>query len=112
MNQTRIATRGVLVPAETDPESAREPYDLATAAHLTGVHPERIRHYCRIGLLEDVPDPGRGEFRLTDHAVYELRRIEYLRVDEGVNLRGIRIILDLLHRTEQLHEALRFHEEI
>ncbi len=103
-------TQAILVQTEPGQESTREPYDLATAARLAEVHPERIRHYCRLGLLSDSPDPERGELYLDDHAVYEVRRIEYLRREEGVNLRGIRIILDLLRRTERLRDALHFQQ--
>lgn len=111
MNQTRRTTRAILVPAD-DERTLREPYDLVTAARLAGVHPERIRHYCRLGLLREAPDPDRDELYLTDQSVYELRRIEYLRQDQGVNLRGIRIILDLLHSTENLRETIRFYQSL
>ncbi len=111
MKETRASTHAILVPAAKE-HPLREPYDLDTAAHLADVHPERVRHYCRIGLLGDIVNPDQGEVYLTDHSVYELRRIEYLRQVQGVNLRGIRIILDLLRRTESLRETVRFYQSL
>ena len=110
MNPSQSSNRAVLVHSESVRSSPGEPYDLATAARLADLHPEKIRYYCRLGLVRDVDDPESGELFLTDHAVFELRRIEYLRRVEGVNLTGIRIILDLIRRTEHLDEALRFHQ--
>ncbi len=109
MKSQRTTTRAVLVRTGFDPEPAREPYSLNTAARLAEVHPDRVKHYCRLGLLPGVPDPESREAAFTDQAVFELRRIEFLRREHGVNLSGIRIILNLWRRNESLVETLRFH---
>ncbi len=111
MNQRPTITRAILVHAESEVIRRREPYDLATAARLADIHPDRIKYYCRIGLLQETPDPDRERYPFTDQSLYELRCIEYLRLEEGVNLRGIRIILDLARRMESLESALRFHQD-
>lgn len=112
MNRTRTTTRAILVHTDFAPRGEREPYDLPTAAWLAEVHPERVRHYCRLGLVSGTENPDRDPFPFTDQSVFELRRIEYLRREEGVNLRGIRIILDLLRRNESLLETLDFHRQL
>ncbi len=104
-----MTTRAVLVQTDLDLEASGEFYSLTTAARLAGIHPERLRYYCRIGLLSGFPDPEESGPRFTDHSVYEIRRIEFLRREHGVNLSGIRIILDLMRRNEILTETLRFH---
>ena len=43
-----------------------------------------------------------------DEAIRILRRIEYLRTAYGLNLIGIKLIMDLLTEVERLREELRF----
>ncbi len=104
-----MTTRAVLVETDIDLGASGEFYNLTTAARLAGIHPERLRYYCRIGLLSGITDAEESRPRFNDHSVYEIRRIEFLRREHGVNLSGIRIILDLMRRNEVLTETLRFH---
>ena len=88
------------------PAGAPALYSLATAAHLTGVHPEMLRHYCQLGLLG--ADRAGGEPTFDDNALYEVRRIEHFRRHHGVNLRALPLLCDLWREVGRLQAELRF----
>jgi DNA-binding transcriptional MerR regulator len=78
---------------------------LEVLAERTGVHPQRIHDYVEYGLLE--PSERAGErLWFSPSAVARLRRIERLRLQLGVNLTGISIILDMRERMERLQREL------
>lgn len=67
---------------------------ISTAAELAGMHPQTLRQYDRLGLVQPQRTRGRGRrYSLRDVAV--LRQIQRLSQDEGINLAGISRILDL-----------------
>jgi len=83
-------------------------YSLETAARLAGVHPEMLRHYCRLGLLgEALARPG-AEPTFDDDALYELRRFEHYRRHQGMDRRTLRLICSLWREIERLQSELRF----
>ncbi len=82
---------------------------LEVLAERTGVHPHRIRDYVEYGLLE--PSEQAGEQPLfAPSAVTRLRRIERLRLQLGVNLTGIAIILDMRERLIRLQREIERRE--
>jgi hypothetical protein len=83
-------------------------YSLATAADLTGVHPELLRHYCQLGLLGEARAETEGEPTFDDDALYEVRRIEHHRHYHGVSLRALPLLCDLWREVERLQAELRF----
>lgn len=83
-------------------------YSLATAAHLTGVHPDLLRYYCRLGLFgAAATDPGR-EPVFDDDALYALRRLEHYRRQHGVNRQALPLLHALEREVERLEGELRF----
>ena len=90
-------------------EAAPAPYSLEMAARLTGVHADLLQHYCRIGLLGAARIRPDAALVFDDHVLYEVRRIEHLRRHEGVNLRALTLVCNLLRELEQLRNELRFH---
>jgi DNA-binding transcriptional MerR regulator len=74
-------------------------YTLETVAEITGVSSQAILHYQEHGLL--------GASGFDDEAVHTLRRIDYLRSTCETNISGLRLILDLLEKVEQLQTELR-----
>ena len=90
------------------PASAPALYSLETAAHLTGVPPEMLRHYCRLGLLGAARAGSEREPTFDDNALYEIRRIEHCRQYHGVNLRALPLLCDLWREVERLQTELRF----
>jgi MerR family transcriptional regulator/heat shock protein HspR len=68
-------------------------YVISVAAELAGVHPQTLRIYERKGLLEPARTRG-GSRRYSEADLARLRRITEL-TEAGVNLEGVRRILDL-----------------
>ncbi|WP_106506453.1 heat shock protein transcriptional repressor HspR [Brachybacterium timonense] len=69
-------------------------FAISVAAELAGMHPQTLRQYDRIGLVVPVRTRGRGR-RYSARDVAKLRIVQRLSQDEGINLAGIRRILEL-----------------
>ena len=68
-------------------------YVISVAAELSGLHPQTLRQYDRIGLVSPSRARGRGRrYSLRDIAL--LRNVSRM-VGEGINLAGIKIIIEL-----------------
>lgn len=84
-------------------------YVISVAAQLAGVHPQTLRIYERRGLLNPKRTSGNSR-RYSQRDVDRLRRIQRLTQEEGVNLAGVRIIMDLERQLDRIRdemEALR-----
>src|SRR5437868_6630888 len=68
----------------------RAVYVISVAADLAGVHPQTLRIYERKGLLSPQRTAGNTR-RYSERDVEQLRQIQRLTQDEGVNLAGVRI---------------------
>ena len=76
---------------ENDEELAL--YVISVAAELSGLHPQTLRQYDRIGLVSPSRARGRGRrYSLRDIAL--LRNVSRM-VGEGINLVGIKRIIEL-----------------
>ncbi len=82
----------------------RAVYIISVAAELAGVHPQTLRIYERKGLLEPARTTG-GSRRYSQADIDHLRRIQDL-TDEGLNLAGVKKVLELEARIAALEEAL------
>jgi len=82
-------------------------YTLDEAARIVGVHPERLRHYCRRGLFG--ADLARIETEpvFDDDRLYEVRRFEHFRRHHGVNQETLRLLCALWREIERLKVELR-----
>ncbi|MGJ7442540.1 heat shock protein transcriptional repressor HspR [Aquipuribacter sp. MA13-6] len=83
----------------------RRAYVISVAAELAGMHPQTLRQYDREGLVIPTRTSGGGR-RYTDEDIERLREVQRLSQEEGVNLAGIRRILELEEETRQLRGAL------
>ncbi|MGV8876529.1 MAG: heat shock protein transcriptional repressor HspR [Rhodoglobus sp.] len=81
-------------------------FAIAVAAELAGMHPQTLRQYDRLGLVSPTRTSGRSR-RYCLRDVLQLREIAALSA-EGLNLEGIRRILDLENQVTQL--SSRVHE--
>jgi MerR family transcriptional regulator/heat shock protein HspR len=82
---------------------------ISVAAEMAGMHAQTLRQYDRLGLVEPRRTAGRGR-RYSLRDVAQLREIQRLSQEEGVNLAGVRHILALrteLDRVNAELEALR-----
>ena len=57
-------------------------------------------------------DPTCGGWWFDDEAIRALRRIEYLRADCGINLTGIKLIMDLTKELEMLRQEIHSSTDI
>jgi MerR family transcriptional regulator/heat shock protein HspR len=69
-------------------------YVISVAAQLSGLHPQTLRSYDRLGLVSPVRAAGGGRRYSLRHIV-ALREVQRLSQVEGVNLSGIKRILEL-----------------
>src|SRR5450755_4500440 len=69
-------------------------YVISVAAQLSGLHPQTLRAYDRLGLVSPGRTPGRGR-RYSLRDILILREVQRLSQEEGVNLSGIKRILEL-----------------
>ena len=68
-------------------------YVISIASQLSGMHPQTLRQYDRMGLVSPGRASGRGR-RYTLLDIASLRNIQRL-VGEGINLAGIKRIMEL-----------------
>lgn len=86
-----------------DPRAAV--FTISVAAHLSGMHPQTLRTYDRLGLVQPQRTRGRGR-RYSVHDINKLRLIQQLSQGEGINLNGIQRILQMDAEIEALRESL------
>jgi len=75
-------------------------YVISVAAQLSGMHPQTLRSYDRQGLVSPGRSAGQGR-RYSLRDILLLREIQRLSQEEGVNLSGIKRILELEGQIEQ-----------
>jgi MerR family transcriptional regulator, heat shock protein HspR len=78
---------------------------ISVAAQLAGMHPQTLRQYDRLGLVSPGRAAGRGR-RYSARDVASLREVQRLSQEEGVNLAGIKRILELEYEVRGLREQL------
>jgi MerR family transcriptional regulator, heat shock protein HspR len=69
-------------------------YVISVAAQLSGLHPQTLRAYDRLGLVSPGRAAGRGR-RYSLRDILSLREVQRLSQEEGINLSGIKRILEL-----------------
>ncbi|MBG6055074.1 MerR family transcriptional regulator/heat shock protein HspR [Salinibacterium sp. CAN_S4] len=80
-------------------------FAIAVAAELAGMHPQTLRQYDRIGLVKPTRTAGQSR-RYSMRDVVQLREIAALSA-EGLNLEGVRRILDLENQVTELTVRVR-----
>jgi MerR family transcriptional regulator, heat shock protein HspR len=92
------------------PGAGRNPYQLteespvyviSVAAELSGLHPQTLRQYDRLGLVSPDRTAGRGR-RYSARDIEQLREVQRLSQDEGINLAGIKRIIELENQVAAL----------
>jgi MerR family transcriptional regulator/heat shock protein HspR len=84
-------------------------YSLDVAAYLAGVSRRSVLLYCKAELIRPAFDAEYGGFLFDETAVRTIRRAERLQKLHGMDLTGVRMVLDLLDQVESLRQELRFH---
>lgn len=80
-------------------------FAIAVAAELAGMHPQTLRQYDRMGLVSPQRTAGKSR-RYSMRDVVQLREIARLSA-EGLNLEGIRRILELENQVSMLAARVR-----
>jgi MerR family transcriptional regulator/heat shock protein HspR len=78
---------------------------ISVAARMAGMHPQTLRQYDRMGLVQ----PGRasgGGRRYSARDVALLREIQRLSQEDGVNLAGVKRIIELEQLVTELHQRI------
>lgn len=78
---------------------------ISVAAELAGMHAQTLRTYDRLGLVSPERSAGGGR-RYSERDVALLREIQRLSQDEGVNLAGIKRIIELSNQVEALQSRI------
>ena len=79
---------------------------ISVAAELAGMHAQTLRTYDRLGLVSPDRSSGGGR-RYSQHDVDLLREVQRLSQDEGVNLAGIKRIIELTNQVDALQSRLK-----
>jgi MerR family transcriptional regulator/heat shock protein HspR len=95
-----VTTGGPSLPAGATPDSPI--FVISVAAQLSGLHAQTLRSYDRLGLVSPGRSAGGGR-RYSARDIALLREVQRLSQEEGVNLAGIKRIIEL----EQLVDELR-----
>jgi MerR family transcriptional regulator, heat shock protein HspR len=85
----------------SDERDDRPVYVISVAAELAGVHPQTLRIYEQKGLVRPKRTQGNSR-RYSDADVELLRWIQALTQDEGINLAGVKRIMEMRAQMEQL----------
>src|SRR3954462_11409661 len=90
----------------SDDREAARTFLISVAAELAGMHAQTLRTYDRLGLVSPQRRSGGGR-GYPPHDVDLLREVQRLSQDEGVNLAGIKRIIELTNQVEALQVRLR-----
>ncbi len=87
-----------------EPDETTPVFVISVAAQISGLHPQTLRQYDRLGLVSPQRAAGRNRlYSLRD--IHRLREVSRLSAD-GVNLAGIQRVLELEEQVESLQESL------
>lgn len=75
-------------------------------ARRAGLHPELVRRFVALGLLDADRDAA-GEMWFRPAALVTVARVQRLRAGLSLNYAAIGLVLDLLDRIDELEETLR-----
>jgi MerR family transcriptional regulator/heat shock protein HspR len=78
---------------------------ISVAARLAGMHPQTLRQYDRLGLVQ-AGRAGGGGRRYSARDVALLREVQRLSQDDGVNLAGIKRIIGLEQLVADLQQQV------
>ncbi len=84
----------------------QEFYFISVAARMLGMHPQTLRKYERLGLIQ--PSRTVGSMRLYSREELErLRIIKHLVDDNGINLAGVQRLLSIAEVVQRIRPLMR-----
>ena len=95
----------MIVPTPPGANEDTPVFVISVAAQLAGMHAQTLRSYDRMGLVSPGRSPGGGR-RYSVRDIALLQEVHRLSQDHGVNLAGIRRIIDLENQVDALRARL------
>jgi len=86
-------------------DDERAVYIISVAAELAGVHPQTLRIYERKGLVRPQRTSGNTR-RYSEADIERLRAIQFL-TDQGVNLAGVKLIMEMRVEMDELRGEVK-----
>ncbi len=83
----------------------QEFYFISTASRLLGMHPQTLRKYERLGLVQPTRTLGSMRVYTTDELA-RLRLIKHLVDEAGINLAGVQRLLSVAESLERLRDLV------
>ncbi len=94
---------------EAPAERQRPVYHISIVAEIVDTHPQTLRTYERMGLVS--PQRTRNNVRLySEDDVEQVRRIQHLTQELGVNLAGVEVVFKLLQEIEKMRQEIEAQE--
>ena len=88
-------------PGRSDTAKPKAMYVISVAAELSGMHAQTLRTYDRMGLVSPARTSGGGR-RSSENDIELLRTSQAWSQDDGVNLAGIKSIIELTAERDRL----------
>lgn len=88
-----------------NPDKEKPVYMISVAARLTGMHPQTLRIYER----KELVSPGRTAKSTRLYSEGDIDRLKYIQQltqDAGVNLAGVKIIMELQKKVEGIEKTI------
>ena len=98
-----MSTGGTALPPGATPDSPV--FVISVAAELSGLHAQTLRSYDRLGLVSPGRSAGGGR-RYSARDIALLREVQRLSQVDGVNLAGIKRIIELEQLVDDLRERI------
>src|SRR3954452_13972497 len=99
-SQMAVVQLHILTPAK------QGPYTLEELAQMADVSPALVQHYFDEGMIEATAGNARTAWFFDDNALFELRLIQRLRRELGVNISGVAVIRELQRQIEDLKKEI------
>ena len=80
-------------------------YMISVAARLCELHPQTLRMYERLGLVQPARIGAKNRM-YSERDLDRLRQIQRLTQDMGVNLAGVEVVLGLLERMQHMQDEM------
>ncbi len=95
----------MIVPTPPGADEDTPVFVISVAAQLAGMHAQTLRGYDRMGLVSPGRSPGGGR-RYSARDIALLQEVQRLSQNQGVNLAGIKRIIDLENQVEAMRARL------
>lgn len=91
--------------ANVEDEAAQGVYVISVTARILHMHPQTLRKYERLGLVN--PSRSGGQIRYySDLDISRLRMIKHLVEDRGMNLAGVELALEMVNRLQLMQQLM------